>query len=420
MNSTARHRLAAAVLTAGLALPLAGCSYDGVTSIPLPFREGADEDALSVTVNLDDASGLTPNSEVKVDDVTVGTVRSIDLKAWKPVAVIQLNKDVDLPANALPRVGQKSLLGAKYLELSSPARADRARLSNGAVLQAAKAGNYPQTEQVLASLSLVLNGGGLQQVQTIAAELNEVLGGREPEIRQFIQRFNVFIGSLDRQRHDILDAVARLDALSATLRRNGVLARAIENLPTAFGTLEEHRAQLTRALTALAALGDTAKTVVKESGADLSANLRNLRPALAKLAVAGHNIAPALTVAGTLPFPANTSFPKMFQGDYGNLFITLDTSPELLAENLLRGFQPSAGSESSSLMQAPPLGEGDGEPPISLPELPGLDNTLGGVNETLDGLLSGSDSSSSSSGADSGLSGLLPGLLGANRTGGAP
>lgn len=397
MRSRARLRMPALVLALA---SLTSCGYDGVTSLPLPFREGTGDDALTVTVRLEEASGLTANSEVKVNDVTVGSVDSISVDGWAPVAVVRLEPDVHLPANALARVGQKSLLGAKYLELAAPDDArPRGRLISGTTIAMSARGNYPETEQVLASLSLVLNGGGLQQVRTITNELDQVLAGRESQAAGFIRRFNGFIGSLNRQRHDLVAVIGRLDSLSRTLSADHVVADALDHLPTALETLDRERAQLTRAMTSLSRFGTTARQVISESGEPLLTNLRNLRPALDGLARAGSDLTESLSVAATYPFPGNTSFPRMFQGDYGNLFITLDVSPARLRRNLLQGFQLTPGGDS--LFEGPPLGAGDGPPvtteaPSILPDLPLLPDLTGAVGDTTGSLP---------------LSGLLPGLL---------
>lgn len=424
MRSASRPPLRAlAALVTVAVLGLSACEYDGVTSVPLPYRAGGGDDAITVTVDLTEASGLTPNSEVKVDDVTVGSVSDLDIDGWTPVATVRLDGDVELPENAVARVGQKSLLGAKYLELAAPAdAAPRGRLGDGDTVRTATAGNYPQTEQVLASLSLVLNGGGLQQVRTITDELDRVVDGREGEARAFVKRFRVFITSLSAQRQDIVRVVERLDSLSRTLGGDDTLGTALDTLPEAFTALEQNRSQLTRTLTALSDFGRTARGVVRASGDDLVANLEDLRPALDRLAASGTDLTNSLSILPTYPFPGNTSFPKMFQGDYGNLFITLDASPELLQRNLLHGFElPAAGG---TLLQGPPLGAGDG-PPVAGAPLPVVPDVLDSVGGLLGGLLGGRGSgatSSTPSGTPTGtpgggLGGLLPGLLGRTQGG---
>lgn len=400
-----------------------GCQYDGVTSIPLPFREGTGNDAVEVKLVLDQAQGITPNSEVKVDDVTVGSVKSIEMKGWEPVLTLTIDPDVDLPRNAVARIGQKSLLGAKFIELTPPAEdASTEPLRTGDEVVQAAAGNYPQTEQVLASLSLVLNGSGLQQVRSITDELDNVLSGRETNVRSFLTRFNDFIGSLDRQRDDIVAVVERLDRLSRVVSKDDTVATALEELPDAFMTLDQDRAELTETLEALADLGRISQQVVDETGGALERNLRNLRPALQRLADAGPNLTESLTVAGTLPFPGNTSFPRMFQGDYGNLFLTLDVSPDLLARNLLQGFQLT-GDQPATVLGGPPLGSGDGPPPLTdgRTGIPQIDDLLGGLTKGLNDGLAGltdqkpNQTSSDSQPRDNPLAALLPGLLGGGK-----
>lgn len=395
------------VVVVTAALLLSGCTYGGATTIPLPFREGAESDAKIVTVLLDEASGLTTNGEVKVDDVTVGSISNLRLDGWKPVATVRLNADVALPANAVARVGQKSLLGAKFIELVAPSSAAEGELADGAVIKTATLGSYPQTEQVLASLSLVLNGGGLQQVRTITEELDKAVAGREPQVREFLRRFKVFIASLDKQRGDILEAVGQLDRLAVTLDGSNALAHAIDDLPVALEQIENDRKRLVEAMDAVSRLGRTATTVINRSGDDTLANLEDLRPALAGLANAGSNLTQSLSVVPTFPFPGNTSFPYMFQGDYGNLFLTVDVSPDVLKHNLIDGFAPV--DPSGSLLQAPPLGGGDtGGSGLTLPDLNRPDLGL----PLLD---SGSTSSSSGDGTAS-LDPLVPGLLGREST----
>ncbi len=61
---------------AGSAL-VAGCSFTGVNSYTLPLNEGGGSDAVTVTVLLENATNLVPNSEVKYKEVTVGSILAI-------------------------------------------------------------------------------------------------------------------------------------------------------------------------------------------------------------------------------------------------------------------------------------------------------------------------------------------------------
>lgn len=387
---------------------VSGCGYTGIDSVSLPFRQGTGSGAYLVTVEMAQAEGLTPNAEVKVGDVTVGTIQDATTKGWTAELTVGLDPDVQLPANATATIGQKSLLGAKYLDLSAPAdEAPVGHLQDGDVIPLPRTGHYPATEEVLAALGVVLNGSGLQQVKTITQELDRVLGGREQDVRGFVNRLDDFLGALDDQRDDIVRLVENLNRFSQGLDvQNHQLADALDELPAALDVLNQDKDALVGALDSVGRLGEVGTRVIDRSREDLLANLAHLRPALARLADAGQDLPQSLSQVVSFPFPSNTSFPAMFRGDYANLFLSLDLSPDTIRRNFTEGFQLQAPG-APSLLSAPPLGRGDEgtdplgpftgpltgplTPPLSTPSLPTLPAPpeAGATGENNPGLLGG-------------------------------
>jgi len=92
-------------------------------------------------------SNLVPNAEVKVNDVTVGSVVASEATDWHAHLTVALDGVTRLPANATARVGQKSLLGAEYLELSAPTdQPPIGQLRDGDAIPLSRTGKYPETE----------------------------------------------------------------------------------------------------------------------------------------------------------------------------------------------------------------------------------------------------------------------------------
>ena len=111
-----------------------------------------------------DVDNIQPNSRVRVGDVTVGNVTKIERQGWHALVTMQLNGDVDLPANATAKLGQTSLLGSLHIELAPPTEAPpQGRLHDGSLIPLSSASAYPTTEQTLAAVSMLLNGGGIGQ-----------------------------------------------------------------------------------------------------------------------------------------------------------------------------------------------------------------------------------------------------------------
>ncbi|WP_411156497.1 MCE family protein [Nocardia abscessus] len=383
------RRTAAVAVGLAVALGVSGCQWDGLNSLPMPGTEGTAPGSYEVRIQMPNVTTLTQNSPVRVHDVTVGTVSKIEVEDWHALVTVMLNPDVHLPANTVAKIGQTSLLGSNHLELAAPTdQAPEGQLQAGDVIPLARAGSFPTTEQVLSSLSVVLNGGGVAQLETITRELNSALTGREEAIRDLLPQLNELTTNLDRQTGDIIAAMSGLDRLGGQLaQQRDVVAAAIEQIHPALTVLADRRANITRALSALGELSDVVRRIVAASGDDLKANLNSLVPALKSLSDTGNNLTEALKILATFPFPMK-NLDHAIKGDYLNLFMTVDITGKRLDSNFLTGtplggrfggvegalgsFAPGTaaqnGDPATGPLQAPP--PASSQPPPSIPGLP--------------------------------------------------
>ena len=104
MSSRNWSRIArrALALTA-IAVVLTSCGWRGITNVPLPGGPGTGRDRLTIYVQVPDTLALNVNSRVRVADVYVGRVRTIELKNWVATLTLDLQPDVRLPENSLAR-----------------------------------------------------------------------------------------------------------------------------------------------------------------------------------------------------------------------------------------------------------------------------------------------------------------------------
>lgn len=385
----ARRR--AAALTVGLALALSatGCQYDGLNSLPMPGTEGTGEGSYEVRIQMPNVTTLTRNSPVRVDDVAVGAVTDIEVEDWHALVTVSLNRDVVLPANATAKIGQTSLLGSNHVELAPPTDVPpEGRLTAGAVIPLERAGVFPTTEQVLSSLSVVLNGGGISQLENITRELNAALVGNETEIRELLPRMNELITNLNTQRDDIIAAMSGLDRLSGEfVEQTDVVAAAIEEIHPALTVLADRRQNITSTITELGELSDVVNRLITASGDDLKANLAALAPVLQTLADTGADLTESLKILASFPFPL-TNLDRAIKGDYLNLFMTVDITGKRLDSNFLTGtglggmfggvevalgqVAGPAGEQGNPLATplAPPPGTPSDQPQPTIPGLP--------------------------------------------------
>lgn len=315
-----------------------GCGWRGLNSLPLPGTQGNGPDSYVVQAQMPDVNNIQPNSRVRVADVTVGHVTKIERQGWHALVTMQLNGDVALPANATAKIGTTSLLGSYHIELAAPKdEPPQGKLRNGSVIPLAHGSAYPSTEQTLAALSLVLNGGGLGQVQDITEALSTAFRGREQDLRSLIGQLDEFSAHLNDQSGDIIAATDSLNRLVGKFAaQQPVLDRALATVPDALAVLNAERDKLVEAADQLSKF--TALTVdsVDKTKANLVKELRQVGPVLESLANAGPALTRSLSLLATFPFP-NETFENFQRGDYANLTAIVDLTLSRIDQGLLTG-----------------------------------------------------------------------------------
>ena len=156
----------------------------------------------------------------------------------------------NLPANATARVGQTSLLGSLHVELAPPTDiAPDGRLHEGSLIPLSSGSAYPTTEQTLAAISLLLNGGGVGQIQDITKAFATAFTGREDDLRSLIEQLDKFIGYVNDQKGDIISATESLNNLVGQFaEQKPVVDKALKTIPDALVVLKDQRNQLADAL----------------------------------------------------------------------------------------------------------------------------------------------------------------------------
>ena len=375
---------------AAATMAVSGCgSFTGIYDIPMPGGADVGDHPFTVKARFKDVLDLVPQSGVKVNEVPVGRVEDIQLApdGWSAEVTMRVNGDVDLPANALAMLRQSSLLGEKYVELSPPPP-DKAtgKLADDALIPIERTNRNTDIEEVLGALSMLLNGGGIEQLQNIAQEMNAALSGNEGDIRRTLNSVDDLVSTLDESKSDITHAIDGVDKLAGTLNNEkDKLAGAIDSLGPGLKVLTDQRSQLVRMLQSLQSLSDVAITTVDQSQADVVADLKALTPALNKLADAGANLPKSLEILFTIPFTDEAV--KGVHGDYFNLYAKIDLNLQSIIDNLSR-------SRRNPLQDIPILGDvtggqqGGGGGQLPIPNsAPG--QSQGGLGGILDGILGG-------------------------------
>ncbi|MDZ5622807.1 MCE family protein [Nocardioides sp. HM23] len=325
-----RRLRAGATLLAG-AILLTGCDFD-VYALPLPGGADVGDDPITVEVEFEDVLDLVPKSSVKVSDVTVGQVTDIDLDGYHAVVKLELRNDTGLPDNAVATIRQTSLLGEKFVSLAPPdTGASEEPLGEGDEIPLERTGRNPEVEEVLGALSLLLNGGGVAQLKTIATELNLALEGREDSAKSVFRQVESLMSQLDDHKADIVNAIESLNRLAISARgHQDSIDAALEELPSALDSIGRQRRDLVRMLEGLDRLSTVGVRVIRQTKSSTVDVLQQLFPVVTAINDAGDDFVESFHLFATFPFsddvigrdPALAK--SLHFGDYVNLSIELD------------------------------------------------------------------------------------------------
>lgn len=335
---TARELLRVAAVGIAVAAMLSGCGWRGLNSLPMPGTAGGGSGSYQVQAELPDVTTVQQNSRVRVGDVNVGTVTKIERQDWHAVITMTLSGDVVLPANATATIGQTSLFGSTHVELGAPTNTTpQGRLHDGSVIPLTAGATYPTTEQTLAAVSLLLNGGGVGQIQDITRAFSTAFAGREQDLRSLLTQLDEFIAGVGRQTEDIVAATDSLNKLAVQIaEKKPIVDRALRTIPDALAVLKDQRASLADALDKFGKFSALTADAVNQTKESLVAELKSLGPVLDSLANAGPALTRSLSFLATFPWPKET-LANWFRGDYANLTAIFDLTLSRIDSSFFTG-----------------------------------------------------------------------------------
>ena len=318
-------------------LVLASCDWRGIANMPMPVGRGTGSNHMTIYVQMPDTLALNTNSRVRVADVWVGTVRDIRLKNWVATLTLDVDPTVKLPANATAKIGQTSLLGTQHVELAAPKNPSPRPLKSGDTIPLMNSSAYPTVERTLASVAVILTGGGIANLDVIQTEILNILDGHVDQVREFLSRLDTFVGELNHRRDDLTRAIDSTNQLlTIVANHNDTLDRVLTDIPRLIQHFADTRQLFADATESLGRFSDVANRVLSDTRPNLHQSLQSLQRPLEQLERAAPFVIGALKLGLTAPFDID-DVEKVIRGDYVNVSGALDLTLSTFDNTLLSG-----------------------------------------------------------------------------------
>lgn len=284
MTIKARRALVAIAAVAGVGIT-SGCGLT-VEDLPLPKPGQADE-TYTVHAVFENALNLPDQAKVKIGGSDVGVVTDIKTKNFQAVVDLTIRSDIELPKGSTAELRQATPLGDVFVALSKPKVEPGApMMHDGDTLTIDETSAGATVEQLLISVSMLFNGGGIASLTKLTSELDSIVGGRGPQVAHLITELTGVVGSLNDNTARVDAVLNQFSTLANTLdSRRAELGQVADTLPQMIGAIAENNRAigelLTKISTTSAALGDYADTTGEQLGVLLD-NTQALMDAIAR------------------------------------------------------------------------------------------------------------------------------------------
>ena len=305
-------------------LALTSC---GISLQSLPKIGGISGPTYRLTASFDNVVNLPANAAVRVGAFSVGYVSTIKLQDFHAIVTMKVKDNTKLPVGTTASIRFDTPLGEDFVLLQPPATngsANTSYLANGDSISDTT--TAPSVEDTFGALGALLNGGGINQLQTIISQTDLALNGNQTEIRGLVNDLNSTVSSLAANTPSIDRALQAIATLSQTLNNGSAsLRQGIAALGPAATVLANQTDDLKGLFTNLDSLSTAANSIIDASFAGTVQTFQQLKPLLDQLTSVQSQLEPALTAITSL----EQFTPRAVPGDYLQLSIdaTIDIPP---------------------------------------------------------------------------------------------
>ncbi|MFI2280525.1 MCE family protein [Nocardia beijingensis] len=258
-----RRTAVAAALVAALSTAT-GCGVT-VANLPMP-KPGIGAPGYTIRAAFRDALNLPDHAHVKIGGTDIGVVTAINTTNFIAEVEMLIREDIQLPRGTTAELRQATPLGDIFVAMTLPAAtSDGENLRAGDVIGTDHTSAAASVEQLMMSVSMLINGGGINQAAKITSEMDSMFAGRAPQLAHLLSELTNVIAALNQRTGDIDSVLTGLNVLTGELsRRKAELGDAADTFPGLLGMLTENNQSIVDLLdkvsTTMTALGDFTET----------------------------------------------------------------------------------------------------------------------------------------------------------------
>jgi virulence factor Mce-like protein len=338
--------LIAAAAAAGVAVT-SGCGFT-VEKLPLP-KPGASGETYTLHAVFANALNLPDQAKVKIGGSDVGVVSNIRTQNFQAIVDLTISKDIELPTGSTAELRQATPLGDVFVSVIKPKTESGTQiLHEGDTLGLDKTSAGATVEELLISVSMLFNGGGIAALSKLTSEMDSIVGGRGDQMAHLIKEMTGVVGSLNANTTRVDNVLNQFSALATTIEtRRSELGQVADTLPQMIGAVAENNRAIGDLLSKISVTSAALDDYATNSGDQLGSLLDNVHKLMDALSKTEQNFGPALDALHEIKPGIDASFKGNSLAVYAtatNLDLSVLSDPAHGKIQDLRDVQDLAGS----------------------------------------------------------------------------
>jgi phospholipid/cholesterol/gamma-HCH transport system substrate-binding protein len=272
--------------------------------------------AYEVDAEFADAAGLTPENQVRVAGVKVGTVSDVVLQADHVLVTMEIENSVQIPDDAGAEIKLATILGTKFVDVEGTGGGPF--LEDGDTIPIERTKIPYEIFQASNQGTAVLEDLDGQAFKEMLVELTTLVETTKEEIGVALEGLNELGAGLNAKRGELRALLRGADDLTALLSDEGdELVRLIDSSNAVLGSLASKREELQSLLDSTQFMARELTTLIRQNRGNIDASLVKLHGALQVLERNVEHLDVAFEYAG----PSSRYFGSVFsQGRWGDIF----------------------------------------------------------------------------------------------------
>ena len=225
----------------------------------------------TITAYFTSTTAIYPGDQVRVSGVKVGTIKSIQPQGTQVKMVMNVGRDVPVPADAKAVIVAQNLIAARYVALAPAYRTSGPTMPDNAVIPIDRTAVPVEWDEVKTQLMrLATDLGPSSQVSTTSVgrfidSAANALNGNGDKLRETLAQLSGVGRILADGSGNIVDIIKGLQTFVSALRdSNTQIVQFEDRLATLTSVLDDSRSELDAALTNLSvAVGDVRRFIAE-------------------------------------------------------------------------------------------------------------------------------------------------------------